>query len=305
VKGIVRTISLWVVACSLAGAETELPQSIRNVLVHRNLPADSLSIYVENLNTGEPILAWNPDEPRNPASVMKIITTLVALDVLGPAYRWDTNIYLLGDIDDGNLQGDLLIQGKGDPFLVTDRFWQMLRRLRQAGVHSIDGSLLLDDSFFSVPFYDAAKFDREPLRAYNVGPNALLSNLKVVRYTFRPDPNSGKVNISLDPALGGLIVRNRLRTKAGSCRGYQRGIAITMNDALDEVTFSGYFPTGCDAYSMDRTALSHNQYSRATGETLRRRRNSSRISYFIRCPCRTSFEKSTSTATMSWRGNCC
>ena len=163
-----------------------LPQNIANVMQHRNLPAETLSIYVESLDTGEPVLAWNEAEPRNPASVMKILTTLVALDILGPTYRWETNLYVLGDVDQGELKGDLLMQGSGDPFLVTDRFWQMLRLLRQAGIQKIDGELLLDDSYFSIPFHDAAAFDREPLRAYNLGPNALLSNLKVVRYVFEP-----------------------------------------------------------------------------------------------------------------------
>jgi D-alanyl-D-alanine carboxypeptidase/D-alanyl-D-alanine-endopeptidase (penicillin-binding protein 4) len=244
-----------------AYAEDGLPETISNVLQHRNLPEDSLSIYVESLDTGEPVLAWNEAKPRNPASVMKILTTLVALDVLGPTYRWETNLYLLGDVDQGELKGDLLIQGSGDPFLVTDRFWQMLRKVRQAGIQRIDGDLLLDDSYFSVPYYDAGAFDREPLRAYNVGPNALLSNLKVVRYVFEPDPVTGGVTIRVDPALGDLQVQNRLRVRPGSCRGYQRGIAISMNDELNKVTFSGDFPDGCDIYSMDRTALSHNQYT--------------------------------------------
>lgn len=242
-------------------AATGLPQSINKVLQHRNLPAQSLSIYVESLDTGEAILSWNEAEPRNPASVMKILTTLVALDVLGPTYRWKTNLYVIGDVDKGQLKGDLLLQGSGDPFLVTHRFWQMLRMLRQAGIHNIDGDLLLDDSYFSVPSYDAAAFDREPLRAYNVGPNALLSNLKVVRYVFEPNPLTGKVSIRLDPMLADLQVQNKLRIRPGSCRGYQRGIAISMNDALNKVTFSGEFPDGCDVYSMDRTALSHNQYT--------------------------------------------
>lgn len=248
--------------CSMtAFASGDLPQTVQSVMQHRNLPEDGLSIYVENLETGEPVLAWNEAEPRNPASVMKMLTTLVALDVLGPAYRWHTNIFLLGDVEQGVLKGDLLIQGTGDPFLVTERFWQMLRSIRQAGVEKIEGSLLLDDSYFSVPFYDAALFDHEPLRAYNVGPNALLSNLKVIRYAFKPGSNGTKVEVRLDPALPELRVQNRLKIRAGSCRGYQRGIAISMNDELDEVTFSGNFPSGCDDYSMDRTALSHNQYT--------------------------------------------
>jgi serine-type D-Ala-D-Ala carboxypeptidase/endopeptidase (penicillin-binding protein 4) len=257
-----RIVTFIFLICSMpALADGSLPQSISSVLQLRNLPAASLSIYVESLDTGEPVLAWNEAEPRNPASVMKMLTTLVALDVLGPAYRWKTDIYVLVDIRQGVLQGDILMQGKGDPFLVTNRFWQMLRMLRQAGVKTIDGNLLLDDSYFSVPLYDAAEFDREPLRAYNVGPNALLSNLKVIRYTFEPDRISGKVSVRMDPALPGLEVKNRLRIKPGSCGGYQRGITVSMNNELDQVTFSGNFPSGCNVYSMDRTALSHNQYT--------------------------------------------
>ena len=249
-------------------ANGDLPPNIQNVLQHRNLPADSLSIYVESLDTGETVLAWNEAEPRNPASVMKMLRTLVALDVLGPAYHWDTNVYVLGDVEQGVLKGDVLIQGTGDPFLVTNRFWQMLRSLRQSGIENIEGNLLIDDSYFSVPFYDAAKFDHEPLRAYNVGPNALLSNLKVIRYVFEPDSSGNKVNVRTDPTLPGLQVQNRLRIRPGSCRGYQRGIAISMNDELDTVTFSGSFPSGCDVYTMDRTALSHNQYTFALFKSL-------------------------------------
>ena len=254
-------VSMAFSSASLAAAENALPGSVRSVLNVRNLPDDSLSIYVESIDSGEPILAWNEDVPRNPASVMKMLTTLVALETLGPAYRWKTNIYLLGDVENGTLDGDILLQGKGDPYLVTERFWQMLRMIRQAGITRIDGDLLLDDSYFDVPVHDPAAFDREPLRAYNVGPNALLSNFKVVRYVFEPEPTTGKVRVRLDPEIAELRVRNRLTVAAGSCRGYQRGITVTMNEALDEVTFSGRFPAGCDVYSMDRAVLNHNQYT--------------------------------------------
>lgn len=254
-------VSIALVFTLATAVANELPQAVIDVLRHRNVPAASLSIYIESLDSAETVLAWNEDQPRNPASVMKMLTTLVALDILGPAYRWETNLYILGDIDQGTLNGDVLMQGKGDPFLVTNRFWQMLRILRQAGVRTINGNLLLDDSYFSVPFYDPAEFDHEPLRAYNVGPNALLSNLKVIRYIFEADKASGEVNIAQEPQLSGFTVHNRLKVTPGLCRGYQRGIAISMNQQLDQVTFSGNFPAGCEAYSMSRTALSHNQYT--------------------------------------------
>jgi D-alanyl-D-alanine carboxypeptidase/D-alanyl-D-alanine-endopeptidase (penicillin-binding protein 4) len=241
-----------------AAGNDELPASVRNILDLRQLPADSLSVYVADVETGDAVLAWNADTPRNPASTMKLLTTLVALDILGPSYQWKTDVYALGETRDGRLEGDLLIKGYGDPFLVTERVWQLVRRIRLEGIDEITGDLLIDDSWFDVGEHDPGAFDGQPLRAYNVGPNALLMNFKVVRYWFEPDGE--KVAIKLDPELDNLSVVNRLTVKQGYCGGYQRGIAVTTNDADDEVTFEGRFPSGCRRYALDRTALSHNQY---------------------------------------------
>ena len=221
----------------------------------------TLSVYVESLDTGEVVLSWNEAEPRNPASVEKMLTTLVALDLLGPAYTWKTDVHLMGEVNDGVLDGDLLLKGYGDPYLVTERFWQLLRRIRLSGISAINGNLLIDDSYFDIGDYDPAAFDREPLRAYNVAPNAMLTNFKVVRYYFEPDVATSSVNVQLDPSLDNLRIVNRLRLANGSCRGYQRGITITPNDDVSQITFSGRFPSGCDTYSMDRTVLSHNQFT--------------------------------------------
>ena len=238
-----------------------LPLPARNVLAHRQLPTDTLSLFVFNLDQGRIELSLNPDTPRNPASVMKLVTTLVALDELGPAYRWRTEAWAMGDVAGEALEGDLLLKGYGDPFLVTERVWQMLRELRLTGLRSIEGDLLIDDSFFDVGDYDPAAFDRQPLRAYNVAPNAMMMNFKVVRYRFEPDRDAGGVTIRMDPQLDNLKVVNRLSVANGSCRGYQRGIAIIPNDAFDQFTFSGRFPSGCNEYSMTRAALEHNEFT--------------------------------------------
>ncbi|NOX71062.1 MAG: D-alanyl-D-alanine carboxypeptidase/D-alanyl-D-alanine-endopeptidase [Gammaproteobacteria bacterium] len=242
-------------------SEAALPVGIRSVLNVRQLPANSLSIYVENLDSGEVLLDWRADVPRNPASVMKLLTTLVALDTLGPTYRWKTDTYIVGDINGDTLEGDLLLKGYGDPFLVTERVWQMLRELRRSGIRRITGNLLLDDSYFRVTDEDPAAFDHEPLRAYNVIPNALMMNFKAVRYYFSPDVANNKVIVAVDPALDNLKIVNRLSVSNASCRGYQRGIAIIPNPSFDQVTFRGEFPSGCDIYSMDRAALRHNEFS--------------------------------------------
>ncbi|MDH3612579.1 MAG: D-alanyl-D-alanine carboxypeptidase/D-alanyl-D-alanine-endopeptidase [Gammaproteobacteria bacterium] len=255
-------LALAVIASPHAAAsEDDLPLPVQSALNHRQIPHDTLSIYVEDLENGEVIVRWQDGVPRNPGSTIKLLTTLVALDVLGPAYTWQTDVFALGPVDDGRLDGDLLIKGYGDPFLVTERVWQLLRRIRQAGIREIGGDLLLDDSYFAVAEHDPAAFDRRPLRAYNIAPNALLTNFKVVRYWFEPNYDAGNVRVWLDPPLPNLNVDNRLTLVPGSCRGYQRGIAISANDTNDTVTFSGKFPSGCKRYAMDRSALGHNEFT--------------------------------------------
>ena len=254
-------IVLLLALCTNLQAQQDLPLPVKNALDYRRIPHQTLSAYVERIDTGEVILSWNAAEPRNPASVAKLLTTLVALDMLGPAYTWKTEVYALGEVTNAVLDGDLLLKGYGDPYLVTERFWQLLRRIRQAGITAVEGDLLIDDSWFHVGDYDPGAFDREPLRAYNVAPNAMLTNFKVVRYFFEPDPSSSSVRIRVDPPLGNLLIVNQLRIANGSCRGYQRGITITPNDDVSRITFSGRFPSGCKIYSMDRTALSHNDFT--------------------------------------------
>lgn len=259
-RALTIVLVLLVITLQAVASESTLPASLRSVLDIRHLPDTSLSIYVEDLASGDVVLDWNPDVARNPASTIKLLTTLVALDILGPTYQWQTNIYAMGDVEDGHLRGDLLIKGGGDPFLVTERVWQLLREVRQAGIHAIDGDLLIDDSYFEVGYEDPAAFDRQPLRAYNVAPNALLMNFKVVRYWFEPDHDANAVRVWLDPPLENVRVDNRLSLQDGRCRGFQRGITISANEAIDKMTFSGRFPSGCKQYAMDRTALSHNEF---------------------------------------------
>ena len=246
---------------AIAPGESVLPPGVQESLKLRKAPDSSLSIYIENLDTGEPLLTWNEEVPRNPASVVKLLTTLVALDLLGPAYTWKTEVYVVGELNAGVLEGDLLLKGYGDPWLVTERVWQMIREIRQRGINRISGDLLIDDSYFDVPYHDPAEFDREPLRAYNVAPNALLTNFKVVRYYFEPDRKSATVDIRVDPPLDNLRVENKLKIVPGRCRGFQRGITIKPNHAVDHMIMSGEFPSGCNSYEMGRTALSHNQFT--------------------------------------------
>jgi D-alanyl-D-alanine carboxypeptidase/D-alanyl-D-alanine-endopeptidase (penicillin-binding protein 4) len=258
---LLQLVALIAFAGEVLADAGSLPDRVRSALNHRDLPHESLSVHVQDLDTGEVVLAWRAGEARNSGSSIKLLTTLVALDVLGPAHRWQTRVYALGDVESGELRGDLLLEGGGDPYLVAERVWLLQQRLRLAGIRRIDGDLLINDAYFDVGEHNPAAFDRQPLRAYNVAPNALMMNFKVIRYWFRPVPDTGKVTVELDPPLANVRIENRLRTGPGPCRGYQRGITMTANADFDEITLTGKFPQGCKRYAMDRTALSHNAYA--------------------------------------------
>ena len=105
----------------------------------------------------------------NPASVMKLVTTTVALELLGPAYTWRTEVHLAGKLQNERLDGDLILRGGGDPHLTMESLWMLLRDVRARGVREITGDLVLDRSLFATGPFDPAAFDGEPARPYNVG----------------------------------------------------------------------------------------------------------------------------------------
>ena len=97
-----------------------------------------------------PRLSHRADVAMNPASVMKLVTTFAALDLLGPAYVWRTPVWLDGRVQDGVLKGNLVIQGQGDPKLVQERLWLLLKRLQGLGIQTIDGDMVLDLSLIHI-----------------------------------------------------------------------------------------------------------------------------------------------------------
>lgn len=236
---------------------SSLPRALQLIANGHTLPPSSYSLLVQEIRKDVPELSIRPDTSRNPASVIKTLTTLVALDELGPAYLWPTEVYALGPVKAGVLHGDLLLKGYGDPYLVTENFWKMLQALRRQGLHHITGDLLIDDSYFQVAATDPGEFDNKPDRSYNVLPNAMLVNFKAAYFHFYADRNGRTVSVQTDPVLPNLTMTNNLRLSKSRCGGYQRGIAINIaaGPQLDRVSFDGRFPASCGHYVMSRTVL--------------------------------------------------
>ncbi len=167
------------------GKLTRLPDTIASALRLRGMPERNMSVYVRPASArGPALLTANADTARNPASTMKLVTTYSALGILGPDYRWPTELYINGAIRGGTLYGDVLLKGYGDPAFHENDFQQMLQALRARGIHHITGNLVVDTSFFKVPYQDPGAFDGKPKAAYNAQPEALLYQERGSCYEF-------------------------------------------------------------------------------------------------------------------------
>ena len=241
----------------LGQPQTTLPAPVNRILVQRQLPESSVSAFVQRTGTSEPLLTFNADVPRNPASVVKLVTTYAALEALGPTYQWRTEAYVDGRIEGGTLTGDLLLKGYGDPYLVTERLLLLQRELRNRGLRVIDGDLVIDNTWFAREELDPGAFDGQDYRVYNALPDALLVNYQAVNFIFRPDAARGRVEIMADPALANVEILNSMRLFKGGCGSSKSGISMVVGSSPSRprVTFSGSLASQCGEYQLLRSML--------------------------------------------------
>lgn len=246
---------------SISMAQTAIPSTVQVVINGHRLPDSSYTLYVKEVGQPTPLLSVNEDLPLNPASTIKTLTTLAGLELLGPTYSWTTDVYALGEISQGTLNGDLLIRGGGDPFLVEEHFRSLLKTVQRRGITRITGDLIIDGSLFDAAVSREPLIDNNSRRAYNVLPHALMVNFQTVNFYFYPHANGRDVIVKADPALPNLAIDNQLRLRDAACTGFQRGISFDVDDAGNTVTFSGSFPARCDEYVLTRSVLDAPAYA--------------------------------------------
>ncbi len=252
----ILTAMLLLSSFAASAAPQTLPDTVQDALKRAGIPVSSVGIWVQEQNSAAPLLNINGTRAMNPASTMKLLTTTSALDSLTPSYRWKTEAYLDGKLENGILQGNLVFKGYGDPKLTIEQFWLWLLELRQRGLREIRGDLVLDTSYFAPLIHDPAEFDNDPTRAYNVGPNALLLNFNALH--LRLIPNGAATTALLAPQLAGYTVQNRVRTSTK--------LACHPNDAYSAhlegrvIVLQGEIAAECGEVEEYFSLLPHEQY---------------------------------------------
>jgi D-alanyl-D-alanine carboxypeptidase/D-alanyl-D-alanine-endopeptidase (penicillin-binding protein 4) len=248
-------------AQSVAGA----PRSVLQTIAAQRLPSNAVSLTVVDPDTGNAVLTLNEAAPRSPASTVKVLTTYASLDILGPAYTWHTRAWVRGELSGGTLNGDLVLQGGGDPFMTLERWWSFARALRNKGLRTIHGNIIVDDTLFALDETDPGAFDGRPHRNYNVLPDALMVNFQSVEFRLMPNPANRRVEIVADPQPANLRIDNHVRFAAGRCSGAARRVDFEVaSDDDDHVIFSGALSQNCAPRSFTRTLMRPADYAFGT-----------------------------------------
>jgi len=237
-------------SASASQINTTLPHNVQKALVAHKLTRDALSLVLLPLSgPGTPTLI-NADVPMNPASTMKLVTTYAALELLGPTHKWRTEFYTDGPLRDGVLDGNLYLKGGGDPKLNMEKLWLLMRDLRANGVREVRGDLVLDRSHFvqpQLPDFNDDSGDSD--RPFLVKPDALLVNLKALRFIARAEP--GKVYVSVEPPIAGMTIDNQVKAlPAGRCPDWPDVRYNLVGEAgAQRMLVTGKLPAGCSAQS--------------------------------------------------------
>ena len=229
---------------ALAAATQSLPVEVSAPLQRAGVPLSDVALLVAPADGGAPLVSHRVTQPMNPASVMKLVTTGIALDQLGPGFRWETRLWTDGSQRQQLLQGNLYVQGSGDPGLVQERLWLLLRALRERGVQRISGDLVLDNSVFQLPARDPGAFDGEPLQPYNAQPDGLLVNYKAFALQFQPDAGQGIAHVRLEPPMADSGLPASLPLTEGSCNGWIAQLEA-RSQAQRQIVLPASYPSSC------------------------------------------------------------
>jgi D-alanyl-D-alanine carboxypeptidase/D-alanyl-D-alanine-endopeptidase (penicillin-binding protein 4) len=237
-------LAVTVSAGPSSDTDSDAQAALERLLRAPALRGARVGLVVADLNTGTPIVERNPDRPMVPASNQKLLVASTALAHWGPAHRFETPVYVDGEIDErGVLDGSLWIRGKGDPGFTSENLWKLAEEIRLHGITRIRGGIGVDAGYF-----DGHRFhpDWEPIsaRAYHSPTSAFAANYSSFRVEVAPSPRVGlPAVVSVAPMTPYFRVRSTAVTAPGA-----RRLTLTLEPLPDgsgeRVNVQGSVPPG-------------------------------------------------------------
>jgi D-alanyl-D-alanine carboxypeptidase/D-alanyl-D-alanine-endopeptidase (penicillin-binding protein 4) len=245
-----------------AGADAPLPRALAAALDASALRGARVGALVVDAERGAVLFERAPDLALVPASNLKILTALAALDAFGPAHRFTTRVLANAPVDAEGAVDVLYLQGGGDPALTSESWWRLAADLRLAGLREVRRGIVVDDSAF-----DAARWHpswgRVTSRAYYAPIGALSANYGAFAVEVRPGPAPGApLAVTLDPPVASLRVVTRARTGPPGSPSTLVVDRVAAGE-LEEVRVAGSLAAGAEPESFYRSVADPGRYAGA------------------------------------------
>ena len=240
VVAIISMISLSLVAQDESVGFSSLKKKLA-ALAGKGVGNAVVGVTIADVNTGQVIYSRNADSLLNPASNAKIVTAACALKVLGPEFRFDTSLH--GKRDGVAIRGSLYIKGHADPTLSTEDLWEMSMKLRAAGIHRVEGGIVVDDTYFdsqNLPF----AFDQQPNEdnKFRTPVGAVSLNHNALAIDIQPAASGmAKAKVVLDPPGYAILINDTLTVGKGA---HNPKISSTTFENRTRVRVWGQIPLG-------------------------------------------------------------
>lgn len=256
-----RRLILVSLLAAAGAVHAQLPEPVARALQAAGIPESAMGAIV--LRGGTPLVSHNPDRPMQPASTMKLVTTMVGLDQLGPVFKARTELRSSAEVVNGVLQGDLYLRGGADPDFNEDVLVHMLEKLRTQGIRKIRGDLVLDRQLFQPARTDlgVAPFDESPEAYYNIIPDALLLNMNLLRVDMTS--TGGKLKLGMLPQLERVTIESDMTLVDADCAKWEDGWKLpdtTRKGGKLTVRLHGTFPKNCSKTTVINV-LERNDYT--------------------------------------------
>lgn len=231
-----------------------------------------VSALVVDLSHDRLLAGLHQTQRLTPASVTKLFTTAAALEHWGPDYRFTTRFMAEGAVEDGVLDGDLMLVGGGDPDLDTARLHSLVMRLRQTGIERVTGDLVVNDSLFGrVPCLTQDRCDAQEYseNAYDAPLSAAGVNYSAVELSILPANESGNpARLALQPpGLTGIHIQGEITT-ASAHTPPDYSVRRATEDGDDTLYVHGEVPAGGGPYRIVRAVGEPARYTAAVAAAL-------------------------------------
>lgn len=236
-------------ASPVVQADPRWPAPVREAMEQAQISPQSLSAVVWPLHPLSRRWEHQPDRPMPPASIIKVLTTAVALHRLDPELRSRTDLLTDAPQDGEVLRGDVYWRGGADPQLGLGEITQMLLELRERGIREIAGDMVLDRSLFQPTRTDRglAPFDDRSEFPYNVVPDALQFAGNLLGLDLSADDQ--RLSVRSLPTLSGVsFITDKMRLSSTPCAQWRqdwRTPVVTHHAQGVEVVLQGSFPRQC------------------------------------------------------------